>query len=251
MRHYRSSIPIAAKERVVSTHPSNGLKQKVECVLDGEVVGVRWFDQDGSMGSETPLKNGVRHGTMYYFHGSDRTLRVNFAEPYRNGLAHGTARQWSTYDGASIGCYTMKRGTGIDLWRGEAYSGSSIHLQEARYLKDGNWHGFEWWLNEDQKTVHQENHFWENLQHGILRRWNADGRLMRGYPRYWVRNERVTKRQYMLACLQDHNLPSFCEADNRPRRKFPPEVLSAITKTARDSAARKKGRGAGALRAIA
>jgi hypothetical protein len=39
MKNYRSSIPKAAQERVVSTHESNGQKKKVEYVLKGEVVG--------------------------------------------------------------------------------------------------------------------------------------------------------------------------------------------------------------------
>jgi hypothetical protein len=176
---------------------------------------------------------------------------VIFAEPYRNGLAHGTARQWSAYDGRPIGSYTMKRGTGIDLWRVESYSGSSVYFSEVRFIKGGSFNGFEWWLNEDQKSVHQENHFWENLQHGILRRWNDKGRLMRGYPRYWVRNERVTKRQYLRACLKDPHLPPFREADNLPRRGFPPEVVPAITRTVRDSAARKKAHAGGTLQTIA
>jgi hypothetical protein len=51
-----------AEERVESTHASNGRKQKVDYILEGEVVGTRWFDQEGLMGSETPFKNGLIHG---------------------------------------------------------------------------------------------------------------------------------------------------------------------------------------------
>ena len=104
-----------------------------------------------------------------------------------------------------------------------------MHLHEVRYIKDGKWHGFEWWLNEDQATVHQEAHFWENLQHGIRREWNGEGRLRRGFPQYWVNNQRVSKRQYLRAFVKDPNLPAFCEADNLPQRDFPPEVKAAIT----------------------
>jgi hypothetical protein len=232
MKNYRSSIPKAAQERVVSMWESCGLKQKVECVLDGEVVGIRWFGEDGLMATETPRKNGLNHGTMYYFNDRmDGKLRVTFAERYRDGFAHGTARQWSLYSGRLIGSYALIHGTGIDLWRGESYSGRSVHLQEARYLKSGNWHGFEWWLDEDQKTIHQEAHFWENLQHGIRRDWNSEGKLRRGYPQYWVKNERVSKRQYLRACDKDPNLPRFREIDNLPKRNFPPDVKAAIKET--------------------
>jgi len=233
VKNYRSSIPKVARERVVSTHESNGEKQKVEYLFNGEVVGVRWFDKNGEMATETPFKNGVIHGTLYYFDDSfDGSLKVIFAEPYRNGFAHGTARQWSLDGETLIGTYTMKHGTGLDLWRNWGYESEHYYLSEARYLKDGKWHGFEWWLNEDQKTLHSENHFWKDLQHGIEREWNSAGRLRRGYPRYWVKNERVSKRQYLRAQAKDRNLPPFRAADNLPRRNFPPEVLAAIKSSA-------------------
>jgi hypothetical protein len=227
MKHYRSSIPKAATERVLAAHPEGTQKHKVELLLDGEVVGLRQFDANGQLEFERPFRNGVTHGTLYII---DDGV-VTFAEQYRNGLAHGVARQWS-HDGEFIGSYTMKRGTGLDLWRCKANWGHGrAYLSEARYVKEGNWHGFEWWLNEDQKSVHDECHFWQNLRHGIERSWNSRGRLRRGYPRYWVNDNPVTKRDYLRACSRDGNLPPFRESDNRPRRRFPPEVLEAIAGT--------------------
>lgn len=234
MKNYRSSIPNAAQERVVSTYEANGQKQRVEYVLDGEVVGFRWFSEDGTAGTENPLKNRVMHGNMHYFEvGADGSRKTSFSEPYRNGLAHGIAKQYSD-DGRLIGTYTMKRGTGWDFWRHRKDFGRSpVHiLMEARSLKAGNLHGFEWWLDEDQKSVHQEAHFWENLQHGIRREWNNEGKLRRGFPQYWINNERVSKRQYLRACKKDSNLPPFRESDNKPARSFPPEVQAAIKETA-------------------
>ncbi len=233
MKNYRSSIPKAARERVVSTHESNGEKQKAEYLLNGKVVGVRQFDVDGEIATETPFKNGVIHGIVYCFEsGPDGRARVNFAEPYRNGLAYGTARQWSLDGEKLIGTYTMKHGTGLDLWRNWDYERKHYYLSEARYLEDGKWHGFEWWLDEDQTTVFEEHHFWKNLQHGIQREWNNEGRLRRGFPRYWLNNERVTKRKYLRAQASDRSLPPFRAADNLPRRNFPPEVMAAIKSSA-------------------
>jgi hypothetical protein len=227
MKHYRSSISKNAEERVVATRSPGRQRHKTEYVLNGEVVGVRQFDENGQLEFERPMKNGVTHGMLY---GIDDGV-VTFAEPYRNGLAHGIAKQWSI-DGEPIGSYTMKHGTGLDLWRSKPNWGSRrIFLAEARYVKEGKWHGFEWWLNEDQKSVQAEHYFWENLQHGIERHWNGEGRLARGYPRYWVNNKRVTRRKYLSACAEDPNLPRFRESDNRPRRKFPSEVLAAISRT--------------------
>ena len=234
MKNYRSSIPKGAQERVLSVHESTRNKQRVEYVLDGEVVGFRWFSEDGTAGTENPIKNGVMHGNMHYFEvGADGSRKSSFSEPYRNGLAHGIAKQYSD-DGKLIGTYTMKRGTGWDLWRNRKDFGRSpVHvLSEARYVKGGNWHGFEWWLEEDQKSVQQEAYFWANLQHGIRREWNGAGKLKRGYPQYWVNNKQVSKRQYLRACAKDSNLPPFREIDNHPKRNFPPEVLAAIQETA-------------------
>ena len=234
MKNYRSSIPKAAQERVASNYISTRSKQRAEYVLDGKIVGVRWFDENGVMNSEVPWKHGLIHGNMYHFDDiPDGKLRVTFVEPYRNGLAHGTAKQWSE-DATLIGTYNMKHGTGWDLWRHRKDFGRSPIrvLTEARYIKGGNWHGFELWFDLGQTTIHQEAHFWENLQHGIRREWNDKGKLRRGFPQYWVDNIRVTKRQYLRACSKDTNLPPFCASDDLPQRIFPLEVQAAIAETA-------------------
>lgn len=232
MKHYRSSIPKVARERVLATHLTGPQKYMAEYRVNGKVVGVRQFDQSGQLEVERPIKNGLSHGTLYICEEGIMT----FAEPYRQGLAHGTARQWS-HDGELIGTYTMKHGTGLDLWRQKRNWGTGrVFLAEARFIKKGKWHGFEWWLNEDQRGVYDEHHFWENLQHGIQRSWNSKDRLRRGYPRYWVNNERVTRREYLHASAKDPNLPAYRKSDNRPRRRFPSEVLAAIEVTTKSDA---------------
>jgi hypothetical protein len=221
MKHYRSSIPKAARERVVATFITSPQKYMTRCTLNGKLVGVRYFHETGELSDERPLKNGVRHGIQYR---SDIPGKLLSAEPYFNGLPHGIAKQWSD-DGKLIGTYTMKHGTGIDLWWGDNPEDGVPRLYEARYLKDGKWHGFEWWLNhEHQESLWQECHYWNDQRHGIERSWNSGDRLRRGYPRYWVHDQRVTKRQYLGAGAKDPTLPSFREKDNRPQRRFPPEV---------------------------
>lgn len=150
------------------------------CTLNGKLVGVRYFHETGELSDERPLKNGVLHGIQYR---SDAPARLLSA----------------------------------DLWW-QDHSGFAF-LSEARYVKEGKWHGFEWWLNhEDQRSLWQERHFWNDQLHGIDRRWNSHDRLRRGYPRYWIHDERVTKRQYLRKCAKDPTLPPFREEDNRPRR---------------------------------
>jgi hypothetical protein len=220
VKHYRSSIPKSAEEHVLATHVSGPQKYMAEYTLDGVVVGMRNFDETGQLNYECPLKNGRAHGTRYFFDEG----AVTSSEPYVNGLAHGTARQWSE-DGQLIGTYRMRHGTGLDLWRCRRRGRTGkIYLSEARYFKDGMFHGFEWWLNEDQKSVHHERHFWKDQKHGIERSWNSEGRLERGYPKYWINDRQASKRQYLRERLKDRDLPPFREADNLPKRKLPQDV---------------------------
>lgn len=213
---YRSSIPKSARERVVAYYP-DGAKQRAEYVMRGKVVGVRRFHKTGEPWSEIPLKDGVYHGTVYRW---DIPGVLLSSEPFVNGLAHGLARQWSD-DGKLIGSYEMKRGTGIDLWWGDC--DGKLSVSEVRYMKDGKRHGFEWWIGSDGKLT-EELHCQNGEPHGIERLWNAQGRLRRGYPRYYLHGERMNKRRHERACASDASLPKFREADNEPKRKFPPEV---------------------------
>ena len=217
MKHYRSSIPKTARERITATWITGPQKYKAKYLLNRKVVGIRYFHETGEISREQPLKNALVHGIVYR---SDEPGKLLSAEPYRNGLPHGVAKQWSD-DGKLMGTYSMKHGTGLDLWW-QDYQEGPPHLAEARYLQHGKWHGFTWWLHGDH-TIWEEQHFWNGKQHGIERHW-SQGRLRRGYPRYWINDTPVTKRQYIRACASDPSLPPFREKDNRPRRRFPPEI---------------------------
>lgn len=129
--------------------------------------------------------------------------------------------QWLP-DGKLLGSYTMDHGTGIDLWW-QGWSDGSAQLAEVHYERNGSSHGFEWWLNSDA-SLREERHWQEGTQHGIEREWNLGSGLRRGYPRYYVYDGRVTKRQYITACTKDATLPPFRLEDNSSQRVFPPEI---------------------------
>ena len=57
MKRYRSSIPKAAKERVVATFITGPQKYRTNCTLNGKLVGVRYFHETGELSAERPLKN--------------------------------------------------------------------------------------------------------------------------------------------------------------------------------------------------
>jgi antitoxin component YwqK of YwqJK toxin-antitoxin module len=110
-RRYKSSIPSSATERVVERY-KNGAKEVAEYVVDEQVAGTRFWDEDGYLSLERPRKDGLIHGVEYtwYFDGV-----LTSAAPYVNGKPHGVAKQWSQ-SGKLVGSYTMFRGTGIDLF---------------------------------------------------------------------------------------------------------------------------------------
>ena len=215
---YRSSIPPDAQERVIETYES-GAKRQSDFFLDAELVGRRYYFETGELEDETPFRNGRMHGVEYRWHEPGVLLST---ERWVDGLPHGTAKQW--LDGKLVGTYEMVRGTGIDLWWGKRFEDDAVVLAEARYLVNGQRHGFEWWIDQDQKSVHEESHFWHGEPHGIERQWNSEGRLRRGFPKYFVGGKKVAKRQYTAACKKDPTLPLYRAADDRPVRRFPPEI---------------------------
>ena len=189
-----------------------------DCILNGEVVGQRAYGEEGQLVTETPLRNGVKHGREYQWEDDGQ---LSLIEPYVNGKIHGTVKQYGR-DGSIIGTYSLRHGTGYDVWRVEDEDGA-IRISEIHTLRDGLPHGYEWWLSKPN-LVYEERHWHEGEFHGIEREWNLANKLRRGFPRYWVRGERVDKQKYLGAAKDDPSLPPFRVKDNSPRRKFPLEI---------------------------
>ncbi len=210
---YRSSIPKDSKECVTERHP-DGRPKTAEYKVGSEVVGRRQFHEEGWLAFEVPFRDGVRHGTVYRW---DEPGILGSEEPWRDGVARGITRQWGR-DGSLLGSYEM--GKGIDLWWNEG--NGRVWLSEARHYGKG-FQGYEWFINSDQKTVSIERNWQEDKQHGIEREW-AGRRMCRGFPRFWILDRRVTKRQYLAACRHDASLPRYQAKDNRPERTFPPAI---------------------------
>jgi antitoxin component YwqK of YwqJK toxin-antitoxin module len=222
MKRFKSDIPPNVVEQVTHEFRRDGgaiYHRLADCVLNGEVVGQRMYGEEGQLVRETPLRNGLKHGRVYEWE-DDGTLSL--IEPYVNGKIHGTAKQYGR-DGSVIGTYSLRHGTGYDIWRVEDEDGA-IYIHEIHPLKDGLPHGYEWWLESKPHIVYEERHWHEGEYHGIEREWNTAHKLRRGFPRYWIKGERVDKRKYLRAAKEDPSLPPFRLKDNSPRRKFPPEI---------------------------
>ena len=221
MKRFRSDIPPNVVEQLVREFRREGgaiYWRLTNCILNGEVVGQRSYSEEGQLVIETPLRNGSKHGREYQWD-DDGTLSL--IEPYVNGKIHGTAKQYGR-DGSVIGTYSLRHGTGYDIWRRESEDGT-ITISEIHTLKDGLPHGYEWWLTKPH-VLSAELHWHEGEYHGIEREWSFAKKLRRGFPRYWINGDRVTKRKYLRAAEKDPTLPPFRLKDNSPRRKFPPAI---------------------------
>ncbi|NIP30964.1 MAG: toxin-antitoxin system YwqK family antitoxin, partial [Candidatus Dadabacteria bacterium] len=56
--------------------------------LNGNLVGIRQFNENDILMLETPIRNGKKHGIEYTFYDSGE---LQLAEPYAEGMIHGTA----------------------------------------------------------------------------------------------------------------------------------------------------------------
>lgn len=222
MKPRKSDIPPGVTEVEIRAYQETGQAiffRVVECLLNGQVVGQRAYDSDGNLRIETPIRNGKKHGREYIWNETDALESV---EPFVDGKQHGLAKQYGR-KGKLIGTYRFIHGTGFDIWRWEREDGTTF-ISEIFSLRDGSLDGFEWWLNEDGRSVWHERHWHKGTVHGIERMWNSKNRLKRGYPKYWIQGKTVSKRTYLKAAEKDKFLPKFREKENQNRRKFPEDI---------------------------
>jgi hypothetical protein len=177
--------------------------------LKGRLVGRVSWAADGTASIAEGLRNGVREGYQIDY----REGVLTYAEPFKNGLVHGWAKQFDSR-GRLIFESPFKEGTGTDYW-------CNHHglLHEEHPLVAGKPSGWERWWNEDQKTVYEETAWLDGAWHGIKRHWTK-GRLD-GFPQFFIRGERVSKRKYVAAARHDPTLPPYRSEDDLPKRRLP------------------------------
>jgi hypothetical protein len=209
----KPSIPASATERVTK-RDEQGRKTVSEFWFRGRKVGRVTWSPDGNDFIAVGLRNGVRVGYQLSYH----DYGAIYAEPFVRGVLHGLAMQFSSRGKLLLGS-PFKRGTGTDYWCDD-----DGRLAEEHPLVAGRPSGTERWWCEDQKTVYSETEWLDGEWHGATRYWN-NGRLDRGFPKFFVRGNRVSKRAYVQLAKTEPSLPPYCPEADRPARALPKVFL--------------------------
>ena len=200
-------IPSGARELVTERYP-NGSKKRAEYFVRGRKAGFRYWWESGQIDWEHPIRRGASHGVDRRWHANGQLMSQT---SYRYGNEHGVARQWNPR-GKLLGRYRMRHGTGVDRWWDD-----DGRLAEERHYRNGRPHGLErWWWN--RRWLSEERHWRDGVLHGIWREWR-EGKLWRGFPRFYLNGKRVTRARYLRAVARDPCLPPYDPKEDRPLRK--------------------------------
>lgn len=209
-------IPEGAAERVTQLD-EHGRKTASEFWFRGKLAGRAFWNSDGTPCLAYGLRDGVVVGhQLEYEDGA-----IIYVEPFVDGVHHGRAKQFRS-DGRLLlvsPFSPFKRGTGTDFWcdkRGR--------LAEEHPLVRGRPSGTERWWNPDQKSITSETEWLDGEWHGAKREWD-DERLVRGFPKFFVRGERVAKRAYLKLAGKDPSLPPYRPEADLPERTLPRTFL--------------------------
>jgi antitoxin component YwqK of YwqJK toxin-antitoxin module len=185
----------------------------VRYLVEGRLALLASFEKSGEPAHAMTFDTaGLPDGLEREWHSSGR---LRYEARYRHGLQHGLQRQWDE-QGRLIVRTRFVRGSGLDLYCGDLRPGV---VSESREIVDGLRHGFERWWTDGKLT--QEKRFFRGDEHGISRSWTLAGKLERGWPRFVLRGQRVTRHAYARACTSDASLPRWREKDDRPSRARP------------------------------
>ena len=226
----KPGIPPHAREKIVA-RDQDGAKQRSEFWLRGELVGkASW--QQGRLAVAAGMRGGVLHGLQIEY-APFGAVRPSYAEPFVRGRQHGWALQYGDSGQVLMEC-PFRRGTGTDYWCDDAGN-----LAEEHPLVDGVLSGVErWWSGPE--SVFAETSWRDGKPHGPRRRWKQ-GSLETGYPEFFARGRRVSRRAYLSALRTDSTLPALLPEDDRPGRRLPEAFLRLRQRTVqRHSLARRR-----------
>jgi hypothetical protein len=173
-----------------------GGKAQIAWSIAGDVLSERYFDA-----------NGRAHGmeVSRYEDGA-----VEWQVPWVRGQMHGIARQFDE-SGRELFRARFVRGSGIDLWV------QANEIVELRECKDSVPHGVERWGHP--LLPYEEGYFIRGKRAGVFRRW-IGSELETGYPRYFIDDEEVSRKEYLQTRRRRPELPASRRKDDRRGRSM-------------------------------
>lgn len=242
-------IPDEAKEVDVGTRRLGNVTQKFEYRLDGELVGVRLFYENEKLAEEKIYRNGKLHGywTQYYESG------LLFAErPYREGKPDGVFRFYDE-NGQLLGKSTLRDGTGtlrefeytqlashdatIPYRDGKIEGNKRVWGRYGRCLLSGireetvngvdiqkyqNDRPSGWGTTYDEEgNLFASAYMLNGKLQGVFRKYDKEGRPVRGWPKYYIQSKEVSRESYLQAAQNDPVLKISLDKD---RPDEPPDL---------------------------
>jgi hypothetical protein len=179
---------------------------------------------DGQLRHEKPLDaEGRGHGLEIQ---RDDLGKIAWCAEWAHGKQHGLVIQFGPR-GRPLLVTEFVRGRGADIWISGCDGRTRTAVTEVRELVDGRLNGWVRWGSP--RRPWDEEHFVHGERHGIFRRWE-EGSLCKGYPRFYVKDVRVSRRAYEAAQTSDATLPRYFEQDNVNVRALPAVVRDALAR---------------------
>lgn len=180
------------------------------------------WSRDGALLHEQPLDaRGRHHGIEVE---RDDTGAVVWCATWVHGSMHGPL---ILFDESGLPALVTEfvHGRGTDLWM------SCGRVSEVRELVDGVPHGLVRWGDPEEPS--EEGYFDRGRRHGIFREWETNGRLRKGFPRFFLRDARVSRRAYELAQAKSSSLPPYIAREDANDREMPIAVREAVARARR------------------
>ena len=198
--------PVPAHARFVERR-RNDVCVQGEFIYDERRAQVAWSRAGNVLSERYFDSSGRAHGmeVSRFENGS-----VQWQVPWVRGQLHGLARQFSPY-GEELSRSRFVRGVGLDVWIDQGT------VSEIRELRESMPHGIERWGHP--LYPYEEGHYLRGKRSGVFRRW-VQGRLERGYPKYFLDDVEVNRAQYMRACARNSELPNDLRKDDLRERRL-------------------------------
>jgi antitoxin component YwqK of YwqJK toxin-antitoxin module len=143
-----------------------------------------------------------------------RDGRVLWRVPWVQGQMHGVAMQFDEA-GRVLARSRFVKGRGVDVFLNDG------EITEFHEIVNSVRHGVTRWGNPLQPWA--EEHYLRGKRAGVFREWKGK-RLQKGFPKYFIDDEEVSRAEYRRARRAQPELPRDFRRDDSPKRALHPAL---------------------------